>query len=329
MKFLLATLPDDVAAQARWLEEHLLGLDLSRVVSELKALGGGRSDESVGIDAALGDVLPQILRSGLSQVAPVHIQTLLKNPMLLLELQTRIFLEGGEYWNDLPEPSSELQDYVDRGRDRIHDFLATQSGKAPSADGGRSDVETTRRSSVEVESGRDKKLAAAVPERSSDRRTARWYKHPLLVSLTTAAAVLAGVFFVKDLPRAGSPPVAQGWGWSKPGAIDESLPAKEYLAKLSDGADDWFKKRPATPDALARRILEFRQGCSTLILSEHRPLKEVDKAWLVERCQAWAKKLDGHLADAESGKDVLKVREETDETVNKLKKALADRSQSA
>src|SRR5262249_35293261 len=122
---------------------------------------------------------------------------------------------------------------------------------------------------------------------------------------------------------------ATGWGWSRSGAIDDSLSAKEYLTKLADSAEDWSKKTPATPAELAKRINEFRQGCSTLILAEHKPLPPEDKAWLVERCQAWAKKLDQHLADVEAGKDVLEVRAEADETVSKLIKAIRGRAEKA
>ncbi|MCC7421802.1 MAG: anti-sigma factor [Planctomycetaceae bacterium] len=326
MKFLLATLPDDTASQARWLEEHLLGLDLAGVVTELKAMGTGR-EEPMGLDAALGDVLPQILRGGLGHLTTSHIQTLLRNPQILLELQTRIFLEGGDYWNNLPEPTAEIQDAVDRGRSRLHQFVTSQGGSAPSTTSNPSKTEPSRF----IERTADRQSERAPATSPPPRAGRRWFSHPLVVSLATAAAVLAGVFVAQpDRLRPGQPgpsQVAQGWGWSKPGAIDESLEAKTYLAKLSAGADDWFKKRPATPQALAQRILEFRQGCSTLILSEHRPLLSEDKAWLIERCQAWAKKLDGHVADVEAGKDILQVRQEADETVNKLKKALLERSE--
>ena len=55
-------------------------------------------------------------------------------------------------------------------------------------------------------------------------------------------------------------------------------------------------KRPDDPIDLARRIGEFRQGCSVLILSPHKPLSGQDRAWLVGKCRAWAAKLDAHLA---------------------------------
>jgi len=105
------------------------------------------------------------------------------------------------------------------------------------------------------------------------------------------------------------------------------LPPGVYLDRLADAAGEWFKKRPDDPNALARRIGEFRQGCSVLILSPHKPLAAQDRAWLVEKCRAWAAKLDAHLAALEGGASAAQVRDEADATINKLIAALRERAQ--
>ena len=69
---------------------------------------------------------------------------------------------------------------------------------------------------------------------------------------------------------------------------------------LPSAASDWFKKRPEEPAAVAKRITEFRQGCSMLILAKHAPLSPEDRQWLVERCRLWARKLDDHLVALEA-----------------------------
>jgi hypothetical protein len=106
----------------------------------------------------------------------------------------------------------------------------------------------------------------------------------------------------------------------------QDVSADRYLNGLADAAEDWFKKRPEKPADLARRLNEFRQGCSTLILAPHQPLAAKDRQWLVDKCRAWAVKLDRHLTDVEAGKDVLQVRREADETVEKLIAALRTRA---
>ena len=57
-----------------------------------------------------------------------------------------------------------------------------------------------------------------------------------------------------------------------------------------------FPPSPDDTEGLVRRIAEFRQGCSVLIESPHKPLPDTDRTWLVEKCRAWAAKLDAHLA---------------------------------
>jgi hypothetical protein len=120
--------------------------------------------------------------------------------------------------------------------------------------------------------------------------------------------------------------VGSGWGWDRPGGFPEHLPPGTYLHYLADVAREWLDQRPETPMALARRISEFRRGCTVLILSPHRTLPAEDRSWLVEKCRAWAAKLDAHLAAVEAGQDVLKVRGEADETINRLIDALRQRA---
>ena len=48
--------------------------------------------------------------------------------------------------------------------------------------------------------------------------------------------------------------------------------------------------------------------------------------WLKEKCLAWAKQFDGQLRQLEEGRDPLQVRDQIDETVNRLEKALRDRA---
>ena len=156
-----------------------------------------------------------------------------------------------------------------------------------------------------------------------------WHRRPWVVSLATAAAVLAivVVYGQSQWPSQSRPaPPASGWGWSRSGALPQDLPRAAYLDHLASTAADWFRKRPDAPIALARRIAEFRQGCSVLILSEHRPLSPEDRTWLVAKCRAWAARLDAHLAAVEAGEAPEKVRAAADETVNRLITALRDRA---
>ncbi|MGZ3303087.1 MAG: hypothetical protein ACXWO3_18805, partial [Isosphaeraceae bacterium] len=171
---------------------------------------------------------------------------------------------------------------------------------------------------------------AAVPPVAAPLRRvvplARW-----IATFAAVAAIVLGVgVFLVERRRGGDQGAtavpASGWGWNRPGALADNLPPGVYLDRLADAAGEWFKKRPADPIALARRIGEFRQGCSVLILSPHKPLSGQDRAWLVEKCRAWAAKLDAHLAALEGGASAAKVRDDADATINKLIEALRDRA---
>jgi hypothetical protein len=120
-------------------------------------------------------------------------------------------------------------------------------------------------------------------------------------------------------PRAPSSPQ---WAWNKPGALPQNVPADAYLTGLADAAHEWFNQRPDEAASLARRMGEFRQGCSVLILSDHASLPPEDRRWLVERCRDWAAKLDKQLAALENGADVLQVRSEMDDLIAQLSRAL-------
>ncbi|MGH7201734.1 MAG: hypothetical protein ACREJB_14090 [Planctomycetaceae bacterium] len=296
-------IPEQTGQVAAWLEEHLLGLDLSALAAELSAVRKGELLESRPLEVVLGDDLQRVLDEGLSVLPRGKLRQLLRDPALLLQLQVQVFIEGGEYWHRRRRPSPEMEALVERGWERI-------------------------RRSIEADAPEETDGPRATPLAAIQRP--KWYWHPLFVSLLTAAAVVA-VMAVVELPigRDRATAAANGWGWDKPGTLAEDASAEAYMNNLADAAGDWFNARPATQQDLARRIGEFRLGCSTLITSDHKPLSPEDEQWLVEKCQAWAKKLDQHLADAEAGEDVLTVRDEADETINNLIKAIRARAKQA
>src|SRR5262249_36788481 len=148
------------------------------------------------------------------------------------------------------------------------------------------------------------------------------YRRLALFSAALAAclAVVVGVVLL----RQGKPPdepAAVAWGWAKPGAIPggDQKP-KEDLNQLANEADEWFAKRSEDGADVGKRLKEFRAGCAELVLAPHKQLNDKDREWLVERCRAWAGKLNEHLAALEAGRDPRQVRGEADETVRKLVK---------
>lgn len=302
MKLCVFDIPDETTELAAWLEAQLTGPELGNLVAELSAIHGvptvltggvaalGRPDEGA-LEKSLGRELPIILRNGLQKIPRSQLQVLLRNPQLLLDLQERILSDGGSYWREK--------------------FSREHSSAAP-LDRIWSDLEP----------------ALATPIVAPERHGLKWTVRILIVLAASLMGFAGGLHFFRPPPpkQPDDGPVAQTtWGWNKPDAFPNDLDPKAYLHLLADGAEEWFKKRPESREALETRIAQFRTGCDALQRAEHQPLRQEDKTWLKERCKLWSDKLDQHLADLRSGKDVSQVRNEADATINKLVTALRTR----
>ncbi len=280
-------IPEAVDDLASWLESQLVGPDLGMLVAELAAVRSSDSSDR-SIDELMGREMPMVLSRGLTGIPAEVLRPLLRSPELLLQLQERVLLEGGEFWDGLIASSNEVASLVARGRDRLHSLYT--------------DPPTTVRS-------------------------APWFLRPFVVSCTTAALVLVAVFAIQSFAPTKKPaPATIGWGWAKPGALPDEVSSTEYLQTLVAAAKQWSKKRPTTTSDVAVRLAQFRQGCTVLILAEHKPLNDTDHKWLVDRCRVWADQLDQHLVTLESGKDPIIVRGEIDATIDGIVGELQERA---
>ncbi|CAN5426455.1 hypothetical protein BH11PLA2_BH11PLA2_11630 [soil metagenome] len=285
MSLAVYNLPDDVVQQPRWLDEQLVGDRLGDLIAELAAANNS-PPLTVSVRTLLGKYVSAVLERGLSALPAEAVQQLLRQPHHLFELQEMVMIEGGPYWAKLPRPNA----FQERVRQSFQKLPLTGTPIVP--------------------------LSLARPR----RLPSAW-----LVSLATAAVVLVTVFGGMQLmkPPVPTTPVASvGWGWAKPDALPKSTDAKTYLNELANAADEWFKKTPEDSVALAKRINEFRQGCSVLLLADHKALNAEQQSWLKDRCRKWATKFDDSLAKLEAGGSVETVRGEADATAKALVTAL-------
>lgn len=303
MKIHALEIPDERKDQLHWLENYLAGIDLSHLVSELRVVHD--SPGFVSLDEIMGDQLPEVLESGLSSLEDWRLRLLLRNPECLFELQEQILLEGSAYWQQLSK--GQTVD-VDTGFDSLRLAETMNTGVAE----------------------RTMEAAVSRPTVSWDaNRSGSWYRHPLVVSLATAAAILmvAGAlkYIQRDHGQAGIA-MNQPWGWDRPGALALERTPVAYINRLADSAEEWFDQRPETVGQLATRLVEMRKACSTLILAEHPSLGDEDRRWLKGKCRLWAETLDSHLIAVEDGRSVSEVREAADRTVTQLVSALRERA---
>lgn len=305
-------IPDDPAELAGWLEQHLIGLDLRAVICQLQAF---RKQEETPADLkeTLAEWYEQVLAGGLRLLPISVLQRLFAHPSLLLDLQEEVCVNGGRYWDRLESPSEEIKQLVATSKTQLEERIRAESVPGP---------RPARKNTGDP----DEEPPTLRFEQRPGRTSTRWVG--AVIALAASVLVLLGtVAFLlvnRDTP---SQPAAVAWGWSKPGVLEKQGSPTEYLNHLADAAEQWNNKRPEEPGAIVERLHEFRKGCSDLILAPHEPLAEEDRVWLRERCQAWAKKIDAHIARAEAG-EALEARKDADETVQKLVDALRARAKS-
>ncbi len=227
MSPLAVTIPDAPEELAGWLEEMMLRGDLSRFVAELRAIHGEPAQGSLPLERVCGEHLGRILRDGLAGVPRVVTRGLLKQPELLEQLNERILLEGGPYWDERLAEAPGMRQRTAASHARLQNELARSKPPLP--------------------------LAEVVPP---PRR--RWRPSPWLVSSLTAAAVLAAVAGLPQFRQLLGPTpthqIAGNWGWLKADELPADLSAPDYLKRLADLADEWGEVKPTKPEDLAQRI---------------------------------------------------------------------------
>src|SRR5688500_17600804 len=100
MNLVVATIPEDPAELADWLERRLVGLELDGLVAELTAIHRPAAS-GLSVRELLGPKLEQVRESGLACLSRDQLRQLLTRPALLLDLQEEILSKGGTYWDQV------------------------------------------------------------------------------------------------------------------------------------------------------------------------------------------------------------------------------------
>ncbi len=294
MKLAIFDLPEDTSTWPIWLEQQLVGMDMSELVMQLETLYKNPSRQQQSLSEICGSQTSELLQRGLSSLSTRQISALFQNPAALLELQEQVLAGGGSYWDNIPLSGAD-REAVDRVTLRACQAVSNTTDRAPNAQ-----LSTANNATQNI-----------------------WFSGKAIATLAALAATVLLVLGIWS--QTGGKPA--GWGFDQPGLLAQDVSARKYLSNLSDAAGQWSKKKPANARELETRLAEFRHGCDTLIAAPHKPLEEVDRQWLVGKCKAWAGEIDSYLAelsrDAGSFSDVnLKA----DETIGRLKNALKDRA---
>jgi hypothetical protein len=176
------------------------------------------------------------------------------------------------------------------------------------------------------EEARARRVAAAVgaQRRAGAAKSLRlrlWFSH-FGVALATAA-VLVAVNLGGGL-RTPAPAPSPSWGFAKVHQLARGEPKSTFRA-LADLAQEWKNKPTDDRASLARRLSEFRLGCSTLQATDL-GLPADEARWLKLRCLDWSAAIDRHLRELDETGDVAAVRAAALETINGIVAELRQRA---
>ncbi|MCH9655018.1 MAG: hypothetical protein K0U86_01530 [Planctomycetes bacterium] len=281
-------LPEQTHELSDWLVTQVTGPNLSSIVAQLSAIHSDQ-DHDLTIEAICGEQWNSIIQNGFSELTQNQFQQLLTHPYLLMELQERLLLEGEEYWQ---------KQFLNQNDD--------------------SEIKQTKL--IIQETLQKPILDSEATQQAEDFKKVPYRKIAAL-GFVSAALLFFAVFLNQE------PVATPGWGWNRPGALTADIPADQYLNRLADSANEWFKKPTDTKAALLTRLTQFRNGCETLINAPHPQLTIKDRTWLIDRCRAWAGKLDNQIVALEKGADLKTADANADALIHKLVKALQNRAE--
>jgi hypothetical protein len=288
MNLIALELPEDKSKWPRWFETQLVGPELRSLVRQLELLAGKPSslaDEKTWderLNAQFAEKLPAILSRGLSSLSAADLQRFIREPRLLLALQERVFIVGGEYWQSISRSDGE--------RVSVESVLA----------GLRSDT------------GRG--TSTSLPKPSNPKSS--WLSLQNAIYLAAiAATILLAIVYVQ--------PATSGRFFARQGLLTASIQGNAFCKSLSEAVQkDWDSD--ASAPSFRVQLQALKDSCDRLINAE---LKQLDAAVandLRARCQKWQATLTKLLADLDSGRPVVEVRQDANQLVDKLVAVLSE-----
>ncbi len=285
----------DAAALSEWLELRLARSEVGEVVAELRALSQVELTQPTAVDSrprslteVLGANREALLDRGLAALTGEQVREMIATPDLLLELHDELLRRGGPYWQNRFEQV----------------YAEWQKGLAPS-------MRTV-----------EKPVDTSTPRLSRDDRKRTWGT-AAFAGWMVAAAMLVAIGL-----QYASPPATRDttWGWQRREVLAEQSDRTMFFEQLVSAAREWHDERPTTEVALAKRMLEFRAGCTALQLSPLSSLSAADRDWLRQQCRRWSDQIEEQLASLESGEHPRQVHDAMNKLVDEATTSLRERT---
>lgn len=351
------SIPTDSNLLVPWLEEQVVSINLGRLVRELNSIH--RPATELSLAEVVGDDLPEILTAGLSLLPNETVQRLLRNPVVLLELQERAFIDGAVHWDQLARNgraenrAQQMKAGVMRmlkplGGDTQQGFNSTTNPEIDQTPGPQnSDKQTNRpatrqrsldssplKQGSETKLGQAEQIGAGAVTAPSSRANSdspqtatgsrrQWVRSALAVSTIALVSFLA--FFLQK-------PASTGWGFNNPAALTATETEADFFTNLATAAGEWNNKVPQNSAELELRLVQFTTGCQTLIdvLESEETLPQLSsesRHWLTDKCKAWKGEMNVFVTQIQSDTDAFElIKEKADDKVRSLVEALKQRT---
>ncbi len=319
----LLDIPDDDGEITDWLEDLLVSRNFGETISQLAFLSGldglQKTDgDNLADTAPVTEALKQtIVAHGISPLNTDQRSVLLNNPVVLIELNQRIFETGSDYW--MQRIAS-----ADAGEDQfLKQVAAVNFG----------DGDPSQRSSVATEAAEatDTTDLTNVTRLESDSATRPTLggltRRQLLTVAASILAVLCGAYLFQNAGSQNDQP----WGWQSASALPAGVSSDRYLQSIVDSAEQWFDRDSGSSRQLAANLQSLSAGCQRLIDAPHQPLSADQRTWLIEKCRLWKDDIDRLLINVQApGVDADKttlLKNAADDLVSRIALAIKNRAE--
>ena len=293
------TIPDQLSELGPWLDQLLVSPELINTIVELEILAGDRLTTVQSLDGVLAGSQEAVLESGLGKSAEATLRALLRQPSLLLELQERVMMHGGDYW----------QKKVDAVYGTANTTAAVSGLGTAAGDAG-----TTSQAPRKVSNVR----SAGTSHQWNSKRVVG-----MLAALAAALLVMVSVWQPWSQSGPGASSVAKSdWGFSKSGLLKSNLSEDEMLSKLAAASQAWHNKTPSSAKQLEKRLLEFDGGCKALLASTLPQLSKRSRDKVHQACRECREDIATQLAAIQNGQNFETIRANANAAIDTLTQSI-------
>lgn len=310
-------LPDERVKWGDWLEQQLIGTELKKTIEQLIVLGGN-NPAAISLEDWLGNDRSLILESGIQKnLSQARIESLVRNPTLLLDLQELVLLDGGEYWLrvSMSRPQQDNADFI------IKNMVSQLAQRHPPTS-----VQANILSDQDLvnkqASTSDKQIVRANTTAGNENRASWWIWASMVA---TAAAIMLIVFNPFTLSQESK--------FFAAAELQSSVATPQLaLQRMAQRVQTDWANGLQDPKALKQQLVSFRNSCDYLI--DGPLVKSLDGlpaetiSDVRQRCSNWKKKSSELIAALDSGKPVTDIQRDADKMIETLTNKLREIAQS-